>query len=461
MSRTGQWSTAEDLRAQVQRAWDRGDLLRVRIRGFSDGADLQPHRVHGSNDGPDIPGSTSRPDGDDDEASRTTYAKVPTWPWRLSIKTPTAADLTERFDEVRDWVRAWIGVVEAAPQLRLEWRDWNHRIQGQQRLPTAAWVDTLDAALTLIGKKRPTQRFETLWRQTATAQPALLAWLHANPLQVLDLADRWDRLLAVVGWLQTHPRPGVYLRQLDAPGVDSKFIESHRGVLSALLDLALPPDAIDPLASGKSLFARRYGFLEKPVRIRFRLLDPTLPSLPGCAGLPDLTLDAPNFATLSMSVERVFITENETNFLAFPAIDRAIVLFGAGYGWDALARAEWLNRCDLHYWGDLDTHGFAILDQLRGHFPRVASLLMDRETLLAHRAHWGTEPEPVRHDLPRLTREEAEVYDDLRFDRLQPALRLEQERVGFGWVRERLRLIPPASSPHTALPRVGIHARCQ
>jgi len=63
---------------------------------------------------------------------------------------------------------------------------------------------------------------------------------------------------------------------------------------------------------------------------------------------------------------------------------------------------------------------------------------MDRETLLAHRLHWGEEPDAARHDLPRLTPEEAAVYDDLRFGRHQPGLRLEQERVGFRWLNERL-----------------------
>ena len=92
-----------------------------------------------------------------------------------------------------------------------------------------------------------------------------------RPLQVLDLADRWERLLAVVAWLQAHPRPGVYLRQVDAPGVDSKFIEAHRGVLTDLLDAALPPEAIDTLASGSAQFAGRFGFLDKPLRIRLRL----------------------------------------------------------------------------------------------------------------------------------------------------------------------------------------------
>jgi len=386
-------TTSADLRAQVERLWDRGDLLRAAV----------------SNETP--------------------------WPVRLSLKAPSAADLSDRFEAVRDWVRA----VANTPHVRIDWREWNHRVQGTQRLPAAIWVETLQTALAFVGKARQAQRFEALWQQTALAQPALLAWMSRHPLQALDLADRWERLIAVVAWLQAHPRPGVYLRQVDAAGVDSKFIEAHRGVLTELLDLALPPEAIDTGASGAAQFARRFGFLIKPVRIRFRLLDPALPSL------PDISLDAASFAALALPVGPVFVTENETNFLAFPQMARAIVVFGAGYGWEALARAAWLHRCHLHYWGDLDTHGFAILHQLRGDFPHAASLLMDRATLLAHHLQWGEEPEPVRHDLSRLTTEEAAVYDELRFDRLQPSLRLEQERIRYGWLRDTLTRISSES----------------
>ena len=387
------WTTPAELRAQVQRLWDRGDLLRAAV------------------------------------------TDAVSWPLRLSLKTPGASDLSDRFEAVRDWVRA----VADTPQVRIEWREWNHRVQGTQQLPAAVLLDPLQDALAFIGKGRQAQRFEAVWQRTAAMQPPLLAWLARRPIQTLDLADRWERLLDVVAWLQAHPRPGVYLRQVDVPGVDSKFIEAHRGVLAELLDLALPPEVVETHATGVAQFTRRFGFLDKPVRIRFRLLDPALPSLPGCEGLPDITLDSASFAALVLPVQRVFITENETNFLAFPPAADAIAVFGAGYGWEALARASWLHRCQLHYWGDIDTHGFAILDQLRGYFPGAASFLMDRETLLAHRLHWGEEPDPARHDLSRLTTEEAAVYDDLRFDRHQPRLRLEQERVGFGRVKERLR----------------------
>lgn len=386
------WTEPADLRAQVQRLWERGDLLRAAVSTSMD------------------------------------------WPVRLSLKTPSAADLSHRFELVRDWV----GKLAVTPHVRIEWRDWNHRIQGAQRIPASVWLDALPPALAWIGKARQAQQFQALWQQTAVAQAALLAWLSKRPLQALELAERWQRLLAVVAWLQAHPRPNIYLRQVDVPGVDSKFIEAHKGVLTELLDLALPPESIATTATGAAQFARRFGFLDKPIRIRFRLLDPQLPSLPGCEGLTDITLDAVSFSTLALPIERVFITENETNFLAFPAAQRAIVVFGAGYGWEALAGAAWLHRCQLHYWGDIDSHGFAILNQLRSDFPQAQSFLMDRETLLAHRLHWGQETSPTQQELPRLSTQEAQVYDELRFDRLQPRLRLEQERVGFGWLSDRL-----------------------
>ncbi len=386
------WTTPADLQAQLQRRWDRGDLLRASV------------------------------------------APTIAWPLRLNLTAPTAADLAARFDDVRRWAAA----LTAVPHVRLDWREWLHRVQGRQRLPEAAFIDTLDAALALVGKRRAADVYQGLWQQTAATQPALLPWLTKRPLQAIELAPHWQRLSAVVAWVQAHPRPGVYLRQVDVPGVDSKFIEAHRGVLAEWLDLALLPAAIDATATGVAQFARRYGFLDKPVRIRFRVLDPALPSLPGCHELPDITLDAASFAALALPVSRVFMTENETNFLAFPPREAAIVVFGAGYGWDALARAAWLARCQLHYWGDIDTHGFAILDSLRGHFPHVSSCLMDEDTLMAHRLHWSKETEPVRHDLARLTADEAALYDALRDDRFQARLRLEQERIGQRWIVEHL-----------------------
>jgi len=175
----------------------------------------------------------------------------------------------------------------------------------------------------------------------------------------------------------------------------------------------------------------------KPTLIRFRLLDLNL-ALVATGTDQDLTLTSDTFARLSPPVQTVFITENEINFLAFPPIPGSMVIFGGGYGFEMLAGAAWLHHCTLQYWGDIDTHGFAILDQLRAHFPHAVSLLMDQETLLAHRLQWGREAQPEQRELLRLTPPKRALYDDLRQHRFAEHLRLEQERIGFAWVQAAL-----------------------
>ncbi len=82
------------------------------------------------------------------------------------------------------------------------------------------------------------------------------------------------------------------------------------------------------------------------------------------------------------------------------------------------------------HWGDLDTHGFAILARLRGGLPHFCSFLMDRETLHRHRSLWVSEPEPSTGDLLRLTPGERRVFEELKEKILEgKGVRLEQERI--------------------------------
>lgn len=385
------WTRPVDLRAQVQKLWGRGELLASLVTGES------------------------------------------LFPKRLVLKGPTSAEMADRFDEVR----AWIGEIRVIPYCRMEMREFKHRVFGANAVPQEAWIDSVEDALALIGKQRDAARFTALIDVTRKRQTQLLDWLPKRPMRALELADEWSRLLEIVAWLQAHPRPGVYLRQVDIPGVHSKFIEAHRGVLIELLDIVLPPDVIDLTASGVGQFAKRYGFCDKPLRIRLRILDPEHALLP-IGGIQDITLDGESFARLDSKVSRVFITENEINFLAFPQVKDSLVIFGAGYGFEMLRKAEWLARCRVHYWGDIDTHGFAILDQLRSQFDHVESFLMDRDTLLAFESQWVEEEQQTLRDLPRLNPEEKALYDDLRDNRICRNLRLEQERIGFGWVESAL-----------------------
>jgi hypothetical protein len=52
-----------------------------------------------------------------------------------------------------------------------------------------------------------------------------------------------------------------------------------------------------------------------------------------------------------------------------------------------------------------------------------------------------SEPQPVLRDLPRLDGNERALFEDLRGNRLGVAVRLEQEKIGFGWVRRALEVL--------------------
>ncbi len=388
------WTTLGELKVQLARLWERGVFLRPLLTGES------------------------------------------MFPYRLKFKGPTSADLTGRFEEVRDWLSALDGI----RHIRVERRAVMHRVQGLQQVPQAVWIDSLDDVVAMIGKRSDVASYEAVVAMTRVRLPVLLPWLEKRPLQAIGLVEEWPLLLDIIEWLVAHPRPGIYLRQVDIPGIHTKFIEAQCDVLTELLDLVLPPEAIDARQTGVRRFASRYGFLDKPALIRLRVLDSRIQLLPG-PRRPDISLDAASFAELAAPVRRVFITENETNFLAFPKVRGAIVIFGAGYGWDALAKATWLAQCSLHYWGDIDTHGFSILDSLRSRFPQTESFLMDQTTFMAHRHLWGQEAKQVVHPLTRLTKNEEIVYNLLRDNRIGSHLRLEQEVIGYGFLQAALRAI--------------------
>lgn len=398
------WTTPARLRAQVQKLWDSGRLLAARLNG------------------------------------------EPLFPCPLRLKQPSPRELTERFGEVQDWVRA----LQAGSREQrgygyaIRWHEVRNRVHGANRLPAAVLLPSAADALRLIGKTADAARFDALAAATLERFPELADWLARRPLTALQHGRHWDRILHVLDWFSAHPRPGLYLRQLDIAGVDTKFIEAHRGLLSELLDAVLPEAAVDRTATGIRAFTRRYGLRAEPPLIRFRLLDPAL----YLHGLSDLAVPPEQFAALAPPVRRVFITENKINGLAFPDCLGSLVIFGLGYGLDRLAAVPWLRQTELHYWGDIDTHGFAILDRLRATLPHVRSLLMDRPTLEAHRRLWVQEPADQRctGPLAHLTAGEQALYGELCDDRLGERLRLEQERIAY---RCLLRALAALATPAT------------
>jgi hypothetical protein len=373
-SGAGRWGRPADIRAAVRRKWDSGALL----ARFAAGLDWEPLGI--------------------------------------PIRGPSAAQIGESLAEVRQWAAEWAEAGRGP--LRLEYRQVGGRHFGTNSIPGRAWLDSYEDTWALLRVGSEVRCLTGLLK--AVTGTRLVPWVTLHPMRALRLASDWDKLLATVRWIEQRQTHGMYLRQVDVPGVDTKFIERHKGVLSEFLDAQLDPSRVHVAPD----FAGRYGFLRKPGYVRFRVAG-------GFRGFSELSVRADEFTAAPDGIARAYVIENEITYLAFPLPVAAMAILGSGYAVPVLQPLGWLNTLDVVYWGDIDTHGFAILDRLRHHLPRVRSVLMDRATLLGHRDQWVTEPSQTTAVLGRLDGAESALYTDLISDTYAPSVRLEQERISF------------------------------
>ncbi|WP_406336301.1 DUF2220 family protein [Streptomyces zaomyceticus] len=339
----------------------------------------------------------------------------------VPLKGPAAADVLRHYEHVLAWAQSW--APDRHPQLRIQTKTVGGRggIPANP-VPERVWVDTREHLWSLLGVDAEVELFHALHEQTVQRDPVLAQWMRNQPMKVLRNAGHWPLLVEVACWVREHATTALYLRQIDVPGVDTKFIESNKGILSELLDHSLPHDRIQTGAP-RSDFAARYGFRSKPVYIRLRHLGS--PSGP----FSEFTVRATELTSKPTGIRTVFVLENEVTYLSLPPVPDAIAILGSGYAATQLRHLPWLDSVDLHYWGDIDTHGFAILSQVRASFPHTQSLLMDTATLLAHQEHWGEERSQTLESPRHLSDAEAQLEQSLRDGTYRPHLRLEQERI--------------------------------
>jgi len=386
------WTTPEDLSARVRRRWDDGTLLQA----YLDGADC-----------PAVP---------------------------VPIRGPDPGEIGADLARVQAWRNGWIGASRDGTAFALTMRSVGGRVIGRNELPARAQVTTFDQIWRLLGVQRQIAEFDVLVAMTRDRQPQLIGWLSHHAKRALAVAPDWPLILAALGWLVEAGGRARYLRQVDVVGVDTKFIARHRGLLAELLDVVLSADRIDQKHSRTDGFAPRYGFLAPPRLLRLRC-DQGFAGLPGT--VTEVAWRLPELATLRVAVQHVLVVENEVTYLSLPVPAEGVVIWGEGFRAGRLGRLPWLRAApQVTYSGDLDSHGFAILNLLRSVVPQTRSLLMDRETLLAHRDRWGRDERPTRARLDLLTDREQLLYQELVEDVHGESVRLEQERLAWPWVAE-------------------------
>ncbi|MEZ5653134.1 MAG: DUF2220 family protein [Burkholderiaceae bacterium] len=353
------------------------------------------------------------------------------FPIEIGLSVPTEARAVRELEAVRAWLAAWQQWQSAnadagagpAAHGRLVWGERRWRVLGLQALPERIIIEHPAQCAQWAGQlerwQRACQRYGDVmrvWPQLADAAARAFA-----VLADYETAD-FERLLTLVAWLDRHPASALYVRQLPVPGLDTKWLDSRRRLVGEWLGALR---GVDP---GTVEFHELCGLRPISRLIRVRLLDPALRHQ--VSGLGDLTLPLESFAALALRPARVIVVENLQTGLAFEDLPGGMVIMSLGYGVDALAAIPWLAGIPVCYWGDLDTHGLAILNRARHYLPHIESVLMDEATLLEHQPYWGHEAAPSEQGGDdRLTEAEARLLADLRRGRWGIGVRLEQERI--------------------------------
>ena len=356
----------------------------------------------------------------------------------IALHPPTEKQVLDDQRAAMDWAASWreiaapgadgstaenLGDAESRHSPIIDWTERSWARVGRQQIPLRLRLRTPDAVAKFVGGDEARQ-WRLLRERTTTIrsrfddQPTAASAIKAHAKRILGLEQvEFDTLLNVVAWLRDNPVGTLRPRQLPIRGVDSKWFETHRSLVTALLTATGRPEAVD--------------VLDAEPRIRMRILDPNLAP----SGLSDITAPAPQLSELTIAPALVFVFENLESVLAMPTWTNAVAVHGSGYAVDNVARLAWVHGARVIYWGDLDSHGFAILSRLRTHLPHVESTLMDEGTLTAHRDLWVQEPKPHRGEFSELTGTESRALARLR---AEGDVRLEQERIPWDTALERL-----------------------
>lgn len=354
------------------------------------------------------------------------------WPFEIKLGIPTESQAKKQLADVRVWVetwQSWNGVGD------LIWSEKHWRTLGTQRVPEKiVFSDPSDVAKWIDETER-WEKAKQRYCDFINRWPMLSSKLPRYYDLLADYSEvDYQRLLDMITWISLNPYSNLYIRQLPVPGLDSKWLEGRKGVLTDLIGEIKGED------SSNVGFFQLCGLKIPPQLIRIRILDHELRKKIG--GLGDISAPVEQLAKLDIPVKNIFIVENLQTGLAFNDLPESIVIMQLGYAVDVLGNLPWVTKANCIYWGDLDTHGFAILSRARTYFPHLSSVMMDEETLHNHQELWVEEP--VQHGaetLPMLNDKEQVVYNGIKHNVWGQNIRLEQERISWDYAWNKLRRI--------------------
>ena len=356
----------------------------------------------------------------------------PIFPIEISFGKVKASETLDSFDRLKkeiDELRKY-----SHPQREygytVEFSERRDRKIGVQQFPERIYFPDQDHYSAYLGKKSEVAQYIKDCDIMVNLFPQLTPLIINSPQLVLENKGIWDSLLKVCLYFDGNPQPELYIRELPVE-VDTKFIEKNKKVLRKLLDIIL----IGRICEESGHFETRFGLKYNEPLIRMRILDMVLAEN-FFSSVDDLSMPLSRFRNLSIPFHTVIILENINNFLTLPALKGTVAIFGSGFKVSLLKEIDWLEDIDIIYWGDIDTHGFQILSQVRGYYPQVQSFLMDRKTFEIFSAYHVQGANTSVDNPVNLTSSEKSLYYLLY--NAEGKNRLEQEKIPQEYVLERI-----------------------
>jgi hypothetical protein len=352
--------------------------------------------------------------------------------YTVSLNPPSASAITAHAGDVSAWLIRWREWATHHPGVTL--RDDMVRTKfGDQ--PVYTHLDIPDAqALASLNADTAAHwlRARDRWDHLSRHRPgqAVLPWL----ARIVDL-DGYDftTLFAAIAWFRANPRSGLTVRSVPVPGMHTKWLARHRGMVIACLGTPYDPgESAEPTEDPDPADIPKHdldalGLRPLPREISIVIADPVLRTVTG--GLRQITVPVNELAGLQIHPDTVLIVENKEPAVTWGDTAGLVVIHSLGNRLDVLGRLPWIRHDRCWYWGDLDRHGFTLLSRARTMIPQLESLLMMPGDIETYRP-LGVKEKLDRYDQPdsTLTPAEADALAALQLTGGE-YLRTEQERI--------------------------------
>lgn len=286
------------------------------------------------------------------------------WPLKVSIGKPTGAAVKQQINQVRQHLQRWRGVAVG----QVEWQAVRYQSSSEPiNIPTTWILATPSEWVHATGVREIRKEYETLNRLAAAMDPRFHPLIIRRRSLIMEKPES-DVIRSGELALQLQPEcaEGKPLRALSLAGIDSKFFERNRQLVTLMLDILF-----DGQASETGLEAFLGAKDEGHHWLLVADLDGTL--LP----FSQMRIRASELQTTQLPGQRLLLVENERCLHQLPTSPGTIAVLGSGLNLSWL-KAPWLTDKTIAYWGDIDTWGLTMLGRAREQLRHLTPLLMDR-----------------------------------------------------------------------------------